>query len=253
MKPRCLFIAALTGALLDSALPTVAAETNHWSFDVVPYLWVAGVDVQTSLQNPSSLPPSTSPDVARFDTRISAGALLAAQARYRSLGLFVDFAWLRLNSEALHPGPAFSDVNLKSDFIHTTAALTYRLPLQGKFHAEVLAGARLWTISEEISATGGVLPGFASSGTRTWADPVVGANLSYDLSKRWFLAARGTVGGFGVASEITWEAFGGVGYRMTDWCSATVGYRYLHEDYGRDRFTFNTDIQGVVLGVGFHF
>ena len=131
MKPRSLFFAALTLALLLPTTSVVAEETNHWSFDVVPYLWVAGVDVQTSLQNPSSLPPSTSPDVARFDTRISAGALLAAQARYRSVGVFVDFAWLRLDSDALHPGPAFSDVNLKSDFIHTTAALTYRLPLQG--------------------------------------------------------------------------------------------------------------------------
>ena len=253
MKPRFFSIAVLPAALLLPAAVAVAEETNHWSFDVVPYLWVAGVNVETSLHSPPSLPPSTAPEAARFDTRICGGAMLAAEARYRSVGVFVDFAWLRLDSEALHPGPAFSDVNLKSDFIHTTAALTYRLPLQGKFHADLLAGARLWTISEEISATDGARPGFKFSGANTWVDPVVGADLRYDLSARWFLVTKGTVGGFGVSSDIAWEVLGGVGYRMADWCSATIGYRYLHEDYDRNRFTFNTDIQGVILGVGFHF
>ena len=61
------------------------------------------------------------------------------------------------------------------------------------------------------------------------------------------------MGGFGVSSEIAWEAFGGVGYRFTDWCSATLGYRYLHEEYDQDRFTFNLDAHGLLLGFGFHF
>ena len=110
-------------ALVGAGAEPGAAERD-WSFEVAPYLWVAGIELETSLPN---LPPST-PNVDRFDTRIRAGAMLAAQARYRSVGLFVDFAWLRLDTEAIQPGPAFSAVDLCSDFIHSTAALTYRLP-----------------------------------------------------------------------------------------------------------------------------
>lgn len=246
MKLKRLFIAVLAGAWFGPATAVVAEETNRWSFDVVPYLWVASAELETSL-------PSNSSSVDRFDTSISAGAMLAAQARYRSVGLLVDFAWLQLDTEAIDPGPAFSDVKLQSDLFHMTAALTYRLPLRGKFHAEVLAGARLWSVNEELEFESGALPGFQTSGDQTWVDPVIGAGLSYDLSRRWSLVTKGTVGGFGVSSDLAWEVFSGVSYRFTDWCSATVGYRYLHEDYSRDDFKFNLAAHGFLLGFGFHF
>lgn len=243
-------IKLLTAALLVSAGTAVAAETNDWSFDILPYLWVANLDVETSLPSLSS---SAASSADHFDTRITAGAMIAAEARYKSVGLFMDFAWLRLDTEANNPGPAFSSVDLKSDFIHTTAALTYRLPLHGKFQADVLAGARLWYVSEEFDFKGGALPGFKSSADQTWADPMIGANLRYDISKRWFATVNGMVGGFGVSSDLAWEVFAGVGFRITDWCSTTLGYRYLHEDYSRENFNFNLEAQGVLLGFGFHF
>ena len=135
---RTMILAAWTCALTTGQM---AVAGQDWSFDVSPYLWVANVGIDTSLPATS---PSTSPTVDRFDTRISAGALLAAEVRYRSVGLFVDFAWLQLKTEALNPGPLYSAVNLKSDFIHSTAALTYRLPLEGKFQAEALAGEAIF-------------------------------------------------------------------------------------------------------------
>jgi hypothetical protein len=245
-----LLAAALLCALLAPATAAVAEGTNHWSFDVTPYLWIAGPDVKTSLP---SVPPSTPPGVERFDTRVAGGAMLAAEARYRSVGVFVDFAWLRLDTAALKPGPAFAEVDLKSDLIHTTAGLSYRLPLGGKFHADVLAGARLWHVNEDIGFASGTLPGFRASGDRSWVDPVIGASLRYELSPRWSLVAKGTVGGFGVASDIAGEVFGGVTFRITDWCSVTAGYRYLHEEYSRDRFCLNLDAYGVLVGVGFQF
>jgi len=224
-------------------------KQDNWSFDFNPYLWVAEINLETTL--PSI--PSSSPDVDRFDTKISAGAMFSAQARYKSVGLLVDFAWLRLDTEALNPGPAFSAVDLKSDFIHSTLGLTYSLPLQGRLHADVLAGARLWHVSENLEFKSGVLPGFDASGNKTWADPVIGADLRYDLSKSWYADVKGTVGGFGVAADLAYEVFGGFGYRITDWCSVTAGYRYLHEDYSRDRFAFNLDAHGFLVGFGFHF
>src|SRR6266704_2668537 len=131
--------------LIILAQSELAAAESDWSLDVAPYLWLANVEVETSL---SGSPSPTSQE--RFDTRISAGAMLATQLRYRSVGLFVDFAWLRLDTEALNPGPAFSAVDLKSDFIHSTAVLTCRLPLEGKLHSEVLAGARVWYVANDL-------------------------------------------------------------------------------------------------------
>jgi opacity protein-like surface antigen len=233
------------GCLIVAAA-SLKATASDWSFDVSPYLWVASVDVETSL-------PSTPSGVDRFETRISGGAMLAAQARYRSVGLFVDFAWLRLDTEAINPGPAFSVADLQSDFIHTTVALTYSLPLRGKFHVDVLAGGRLWYVSEDLEAQGGVLPGFNASADKTWVDPIIGADLRYELSKRWSLVAKGTVGGFGVSSDIAWEVFSGASYRFNDCCSLTFGYRYLHEEYSHSGLALDLGAHGFLLGVGFHF
>ena len=273
MKPR-FALAPCSPLLLLLAVCLPAAAEDKWAFDVTPYLWVAGVDAETSLATPLSylppepgrrntppvvkgdlppLPPAPSmpAEATRFDTRISAGFMLAAQAHYQSVGVFVDFAWLRLDSDASDPSPAFSSGHVKSDFIHSTLALTYRLPLEGKFHAELLAGARLWNVNEDLSYQSGTLQGFNVSGDKTWVDPVIGADLRYDLSKRWSLLVKGTSGGAG--SGLGYDVVGGVGYRFCDWCSAAVGYRYLHEDYSQNGFKLDANLNGFILGVGFHF
>lgn len=238
---------------LAPLLPPHAAATetvSPWALDVVPYVWAADLTAETSVPGE---PPSTPSAANRFETRIRAGAMVAAQVRYRAVGLFTDFAWLRLDSASLDPGPAFQSGRLQSDFIHATAALTYRLPLSGGFHAEVLAGARLWHVSEEVEYTGRVLPGFRLSGEATWVDPVIGASARYDLSGRWSLVARGMFAGFGVAADESWEAYGGATYRITPWCSVEAGYRYLLEDYDRDQFALQLTAHGFLVGVGFHF
>ena len=239
-------LALLAAGLLFPTLGVVAQETKPWSLDVTPYLWVAGVEVQTGL-------PSTPSTVDRFNTRISGGAMLGLEARYESVGLFVDFAWLRLDTTAKNPGPLYSAVDLRSDIIHSTAALSYRVPMSGKWHADLLAGARLWNVNEDLEFHPGVLGGFGASGGQTWVDPMVGADLRYDLGANWFLVAKGLVGGFGTTSAIDGEAFGGVGYQFNETCSAILGYRYLHEEHHGNNFKFNLDAQGFLLGFGFHF
>jgi len=246
------FNTALAQAEVMPAETAQTEETKHsdWAFSFTPYLWVAGVEVETTLPD---LPPSTPPETSRFDTRIAGGAMFTAEARYKDIGLWWDFAWLRLDTDATSPRPAFTAVNLESDFIHSTAALSYRLPLEGRLRVEVLAGARVWYVHEDLSATGNVLFSFNAKGDNTWVDPIVGADLSYQLTPKWSLVAKGRAGGQEGVSDLSWEAMGGVSYRFSNCCSGAFGYRYLHEDYSRKRFTLNTDIQGFIAGVMFHF
>lgn len=253
-------LSTLTLAALLQPSVLRAEETNDWAFTIAPYLWVASVSAEASVPNMGSvsspggldLAGMASSSVQEFDTKISGGAMLAAGVRYRSFGLLADFNWLRLDTESVNTGTLYSSVNLRSDFIYSTAALSYELPLRGKFHAEALAGVRVWNVSTDFEAEGSALPGFESSNNQTWVSGLVGANLRYDLTRHWLLLARGTVGGFS-NSSIQWDVFGGVGYQFNDWCMATLGYRYLHEDYSKDDFTFNAKAHGALLGVVFRF
>ena len=74
MKHIFLFTLTFATALLPPALH--AGETNNWSFQVAPYLWVASVGAETSLP-----PNGPDPRVQEFDTHISGGFMIAAQAR----------------------------------------------------------------------------------------------------------------------------------------------------------------------------
>lgn len=61
----------------------------------------------------------------------------------------------------------------------------------------------------------------------------------------------GGIGGFGVGSQLTWQAFGGIGYRFNELISAAVGYRGLGMDYTKGYFELNTVTHGPVLGLEF--
>lgn len=249
----------LSGARLDAAVPDGGGlesngPTDEWSFDLVPYLWLATYDGSFDLPGvPAGIPQTQSTSAEPFSTRISAAAMLAAQVRYRNLGLYLDGAWLQLETEGDFETGLYSGTDIKSDIAFGTAALTYRLPPVGKLRTDLLAGARLWYVSNEIQFNPGTAPGFTAEDSRTWCDPIIGANLRYDFGKHWYGVVLGDVGGFGVGADLSWNVFGGVGYRFTDWCSATLGYRYLHADYEDNGFLMNANVQGFLLGVGFHF
>jgi len=227
----------------------VPEPTSDWSFSLSPYLWVAAVQVDTRLDN---MPPTTPPEATRFESKITGGALLQAQAHYHSVGVLVDLVWIRLNTESLSPGPAFSAVNLESNFFHGTAALSYTVPTAADLHLELLAGARIWSASEDITAQGAALPGFASGNDQTWVSPAIGAIARYTLNGKWSLAGQGFVNVFGGQSD-GWELMGGVSYQFSPAWNATFGYRYLHEEFSPSRLNLKTDISGFVLGAGYRF
>ena len=185
-------------------------------------------------------------------THISAVAMLAGQVRYRDFGLFLDAAWLQLQTEGAG-SPPYSSTEIKSDIAYGTLALTYRLPPLAKLQTDFIAGARTWHVANEIQFETGSGPAFTANGSVTWSDPILGVKLQYDLTKHWFGTMVADVGGFGVGSQISWSVYGGVGYRFANWFSARLGYRYMHVDYDKEGSLMNVNIQGFLIGLGFHF
>jgi opacity protein-like surface antigen len=244
-----LAILVLSLGTIPTRAATETAPSSDWSFSVSPYLWVAAVQVDTRLDN---MPPTTPPETTRFESKITGGALLQAQAHYRSFGVLVDFVWIRLDTESRSPAPAFSAVNLESNFFHSTVALSYTLGTLAGFHLELLAGARIWSVHEDLAAQAGTLPGFAAGNDETWVSPAIGASLRYALDKKWSLVGQGFVNVFGGDSD-GWELMAGVTYQFSAAWTGTLGYRFLHEEFSPSRLNLNTDISGFVLGATYRF
>ena len=126
-----------------------------------------------------------------------------------------------------------------------------------RFAASRLAPAkvprRIWFVDTELELRPGILPGVTVDQNKSWTDPIVGTRLGVQLTDRLSLQALGDVGGFGAGSDLTWQAFAGIGYRFHPRWTFTAGYRALAVDFERGDFELDVIMHGPVLGLGFRF
>jgi hypothetical protein len=59
------------------------------------------------------------------------------------------------------------------------------------------------------------------------------------------------IGGFGAASKIDWEVFGGPGSEFSDHMSVLAGYRATGVDYEGEGLIFDVVMRGPMIGALF--
>jgi hypothetical protein len=89
-----------------------------------------------------------------------------------------------------------------------------------------------------------------------WGVPLVGVNMIVELAKHWAVRAEADIGGFGVGSDLTWNAQAFLTYGSTvagyD-AFASAGYRALYWDYKDGGFEWDVTMSGPLLGAGVRF
>ena len=73
------------------------------------------------------------------------------------------------------------------------------------------------------------------------------------MTEKLFLIGRGDVGGFGVGSDLTWQASGAFGWQINEAWSLELGYRYMDIDYTGGNFTFDAAEAGVFSSLTYRF
>jgi hypothetical protein len=86
-----------------------------------------------------------------------------------------------------------------------------------------------------------------------WWDPYVGIRARYNFTPAIYVIGRGDIGGFGVGSDLMWQAEAALGIQLTRSIYSELGYRALSFDYEKDGLTYDTITHGaqVTLGVQF--
>ena len=87
-------------------------------------------------------------------------------------------------------------------------------------------------------------------------NPLVGVNVVAQLTERWAVRAEADIGGFGVGSDLTWNAQAIVTYRWTVGgydVLAGAGYRALYWDYQDGDFAWDVTMSGPMLGAAVRF
>lgn len=89
--------------------------------------------------------------------------------------------------------------------------------------------------------------------TEYWTDPYVGLGGRYNLGKAYYLTGKADVGGFEVGSDVTVQAYGGLGCQLTRSIYAELGFRYLFYDYNSDGYLYKVSTYGPQLTAGVQF
>ncbi|MEO9528141.1 hypothetical protein [Roseibium sp.] len=262
LKKRALLIATMAGAAAWPAETVLAAEDlrnqvnvrvdRAWQFIVAPYFVGANI---TGTSQVGRL-PNTDVDVSTGDIleNLHFGGMIHAEALYdQTFGAFIDIAYMKLgNAQDILRTGGRARVGVSQLIVETM--LTYRAYSSGNGFIDIYAGGRYWDISMDLNVTGSIAGNFTTTRGDNWWDPVIGLRGSHDLTDKWSLNARADIGGFGLASDFTWNVQGGAGYRFSEVWAAHLQYKVLSVDYdngrsGTSSFAYDAITHGPVLGV----
>ena len=225
-----------------------SAEPDRWTFSLTPYFWAAGIDGKVA-----TLPGAPTADVdASFSDIIdqtNVGAMLSASASRGRFGLLADLTYLDLSDDSGTPGPLFDEVKFESQTLFATIAAFYQAVETVRLGLQAVAGTRLWYVDTELKLRGDLAANQSFSEDKVWADPIVGVRWQGHLGRKFYLEGAADVGGFGVASDITWELLGTLAYRFNDGITMRAGYRHLKVDYEDDGFVWDVELSGPIVGV----
>jgi hypothetical protein len=242
-------ILALLVATATLILGTQAAaqtSSGGWEFTIAPYLVAAGMSGTITAKGHEA-------DVdVPFDTilaNLKMGAMLHFQMANQHWVLASDIMYV--------------DLEGSKDTASGTVTATMRETLfevTGGYRVSpavtMLAGARWVDLGVGLALAGPDLEREAKA-DKSWVDPLVGVHVITPISERWWLALHGDVGGFGVGSELTWQAYANIGFRASDLVSVIVGFRALDIDYkegsGDDLFRCHVLTAGPQIAVAFRF
>lgn len=247
MIPKSL-LAALGAAVVILAAPQAGAQSgsDSWDFSIAPYLIAAGMDGSITVKGIEA-------DVDVPFSDIVDNLDFAAMVRFD----------MRNERWVLSSDLFYVDLEGNKDAALGTASVVVQQTLfevAGGYRISpaftLLAGARWVDLETGIRYADEFAEREVDAG-KSWVDPFIGIQVMAPLTQRWWLGARGDIGGFGVGSEMAWQAYADLGFRVSDLVSVFLGYRAIDMDYedgsGRDLFRYDMLIAGPQIGVTFSF
>ena len=230
----------------DGAAATSTASESDWHFTVSPDLWFPGVHGNIVGPDGGEFGFSASP--GDMLSHVGIGLMGVVEPRYKRIVMPLDIMWIRLGSDRALPNiPGQGVANLRATEFLLTQRLGHRLIDSEKLKIDALAVFRYWYFGETLSFTTNTL-NFSAS--QNWVDPLVGGRITGIRTPRVEVTVGGDVGGWGVGSQIDYQTFGLLGYRIKPALALQAGYRYLYFDRRRASGTYlDVATSGVPFGV----
>mgnify|MGYP003581140810 CR=1 FL=1 len=256
----CWLLLFLTPALAQSGPADTPKTTDEahvpqpspdpkWEVSISPYFFLASLDGTVGVAGQRAEVNARFGDLFRNFDFATMGQV---EARKGNWSILADGMYMSLSGERVTPSPFFGDIAVEVKETIIEPAVAYRVLKTEGGSIDLVGGVRFWHVKPHLTFQPRILPLVDVEESKNWADPIVGARGTAKLSPRVFLLGRFDVGGFGVGSDFTGQAFGGAGFQVKPRVALIGGYRYLRTDYVSDEgFIFRTAMSGIMLGAKF--
>jgi hypothetical protein len=233
----------------------IVVEDSDWEFRLTPYIWFAGFEGDVaSIPGLPVVPIDISPSDAFDDAEVSVTAMF--EGKKNGKGFFVDFLYSDLQSEETLIKSINLALNATTKTTVFSAGYLHELYNQEQSVVDVFVGLRYWEIDTYLSFSGGlgILAGRGIGHVESWVDPLIGIKGRTPLGDTSFYATGGVaIGGFGVGSDLFYDANANIGYQWSESIGTTVGYRVYDLDYEDDGFVYDVTQQGWIFGLTWAF
>ena len=243
---------------------------DAWQWRATVYAWLPSMGGETSFP-PDGGGPSIEITADQILDSLNFAFMAAFEGRKGRWGLATDVNYLDLGASKKATRdfgighielPASVDANLRLDVTGWvwTLAGSYEVVQQQNFSLDVLAGARMLDLEEDLhwSLNGDIstlpLPGRSGSSNvkDTLWDGIVGlkGRATFGAERNWYVPYYVDVGTGD--SDLTWQGMVGLGYHF-DSVDVTGVWRYLDYDFGSHTTVQSIDFNGPAFGVSFRF
>ena len=230
-----------------AAPATLDALPSTWRFELLPYLWGAGMSGRV---RPFAGAPTVSFARSARDIleEVDAAILVAGEATRGHLVLLADGSRVATSRAGTVPGGVPAEARMRQTMLF--AAAGWRADVSPRHHVDVFAGLRSLQLEADVILGPGVL---STSPRRHLVDPVVGARAAVALTPRWTGRLHADLGGFGVGTESTVTLQALTDVALTRRIALTAGYRAMLIDHDDKGTLVDVALGGLLGGVRLRF
>jgi len=240
---KTLLRTALLGGLLASVTQPVHADA--WTHEFAPYLMGAGLSGETGVGDAVIDVDASFGDIL---DNLKFGFMGAYRGSKGPYSVMVDTIYVKLEASSKGPG---GQLSAKAEIQQAVVEADLGYALNERL--ELLAGLRYVGLQARVQASGPQDQRLAGSKDESWIDPVIGVRYTWPLGDQWSAALRGDAGGFGVGSDLAWQAMASLRWQTSSRVGWLLAYRHLDMDYesgsGNRAFEYDMAMSGPALGV----
>jgi hypothetical protein len=238
-------LAMTVAVVLAMAAPTwaqaqagpTAAMDDQWHFNLVPYMWMTGIEGDVSVAGLRAVPVEAS--FSDIWDNFDFGLAGRFEGRKNRFGFGLDFTYNNLGAPVASNAPVVGALGLEADVrqLFGEGFAFFRVAHGGRAdnpaHLDLLAGARYTDTRTRLTAQ-------TSAGVQydgrfqdlDWLDAMAGLKGRAPLGSRAAVLGRADVAGFG--SNLTWNVEGDLAFMASRHWTVGAGWRYMDIDYDND-------------------